>query len=78
MAQTKESKMKLYDYHRVFGLTSFNGGMPELQCRGVTKSFQKAKKQAIAEVSDDIKDLKERLLQLENLNESDVECRGEF
>lgn len=68
--------MKLYDYDRVWGLTSFDGGMAELSCEGVTKSFKKAKKEALAEILVAIKELEAELKEVESMKEEDVGHRG--
>lgn len=74
--------MKLYDFD--FGncpcttIESFEGHMIHLKTYGVTKSFNKAKKERIKTIKQSIDELEALLSELEQMEEVDVSHRDVF
>ena len=70
--------MKLYDYNYFEGLTSFSGHMIDMETRGVTKSFNKAKNEAIKDIKSRIKELEGDLKSLNEQTEEPTFHRDEY
>lgn len=78
--------MKLYDFNTGASdvrvpctvVESFDGAMHHMSTYGVTKSFNKAKKEALNKLYRVRKDLDELISEIEKLEESDVYHRGCF
>lgn len=62
--------MKLFDTHyQGNGVYQFDGGMDDLSLPGVTKSFQRAKRLALARLRADLKETLEEIHDLEQMTE---------
>ena len=77
--------MKLYDHNpkneRIdyFGtIEKFEGGTVELSHEDITKSFDKAKREALKRLHRAKKNLEETIAEVENMTESDVYERDMF
>jgi hypothetical protein len=77
--------MKLFDFnphsetHHYFStIESFSGTMVELSHEDITKSFPKAKKEALKRLNRAKKNLEEAIREVELMNESDVYNREIF
>ena len=77
--------MKLYDhnpdnemYYNFGTIEKFEGGVVELKHGDVTKSFDKAKREALKRLNQAKRNLEETIAEVENMTESDVYERARF